>query len=176
MMAPEVFLMCARSYSLQVIKQTGHNLMADIWSLGCCVWEMLTSKPPYYEIFDRTAAMFFIASLKSTPALPEEISDVAKTFLRRCLQIDPRDRPSADELLKDPFLRLDLSGEAATALQAEPGTQGTLPPPIVAPLAIAPPSRTLGSPSTEETRRPNAPTALFVSLRSSLMSQEFAYR
>lgn len=31
----------------EVLRQIEHNYPADIWSIGCCVIEMLTSKPPW---------------------------------------------------------------------------------------------------------------------------------
>ena len=30
----------------EVVKKIGHGTAADIWSIGCCVIEMLSSKPP----------------------------------------------------------------------------------------------------------------------------------
>jgi serine/threonine protein kinase len=33
----------------EVIKKTGYGKASDIWSIGCCLIEMLTSKPPWSE-------------------------------------------------------------------------------------------------------------------------------
>jgi serine/threonine protein kinase len=33
----------------EVIKQTGHGRMADIWSFGCTIIEMYTGKPPWSQ-------------------------------------------------------------------------------------------------------------------------------
>ena len=33
----------------EVIKRAGHNRFADIWSLGCTVYEMLTKHPPWSD-------------------------------------------------------------------------------------------------------------------------------
>ncbi|XP_075084177.1 mitogen-activated protein kinase kinase kinase YODA-like isoform X2 [Nicotiana tabacum] len=89
----------------EVIKNSsGCNLAVDIWSLGCTVLEMATSKPPWSQ-YEGVAAMFKIGNSKELPAIPEHLSDEGKDFVRKCLQREPRSRPTAAELLEHPFVK-----------------------------------------------------------------------
>ncbi|KAG0486197.1 hypothetical protein HPP92_008292 [Vanilla planifolia] len=89
----------------EVIKNvSGCNLAVDIWSLGCTVLEMATSKPPWSQ-YEGIAAMFKIGNSKELPTIPDHLSDEGKDFVRQCLQREPSKRPTATELLQHPFIR-----------------------------------------------------------------------
>lgn len=90
----------------EVIKNSnGCNLaVVDIWSLGCTVLEMATTKPPWSQ-YEGVAAMFKIGNSKELPAIPDHLSDEGKDFLRLCLQRDPQRRCSAAQLLEHPFVK-----------------------------------------------------------------------
>eukprot|EP01018_Ginkgo_biloba_P003009 Gb_36743 [translate_table: standard] len=88
----------------EVIRQTGHGLSADIWSVGCTVIEMATGKPPWSQQFQEVAALFHIGTTKSHPPIPEHLSPAAKDFLLKCLEKEPNLRPTATELLQHPFV------------------------------------------------------------------------
>ncbi|KAB2040465.1 hypothetical protein ERO13_D02G074000v2 [Gossypium hirsutum] len=92
-MAPEV-IMNAHGYSLAV----------DIWSLGCTVLEMATSKPPWSQ-YEGVAAIFKIANSKGFPDIPNNLSKDAQNFIKLCLQREPTARPTALKLLQHPFVQ-----------------------------------------------------------------------
>lgn len=77
----------------------------DIWSTGCCVLEMATGRRPWATLDNEWAIMYHIAA-GHLPTFPtrDQLSDAGINFLYRCLQQDPNKRPTAVELLQDPWL------------------------------------------------------------------------
>ncbi|CCE64598.1 hypothetical protein TPHA_0I00920 [Tetrapisispora phaffii CBS 4417] len=90
----------------------GYNAKVDIWSLGCVVLEMFAGKRPWSN-FEVVTAMYKIGQSKSAPPIPEDtkdlISPTAKNFLNQCFHIDPKERPTAGQLLEHPFCYNDDS-------------------------------------------------------------------
>ncbi|XP_049340701.1 mitogen-activated protein kinase kinase kinase 19 [Astyanax mexicanus] len=88
----------------EVINETGHGKKSDIWSIGCTVFEMATGKPPLAHM-GKMAALFYIGARKGLmPPLPDDFSEEAKSFVKACLISNQKQRPSAADLLRHPFI------------------------------------------------------------------------
>ena len=87
----------------EVIEQKGNiSPKCDIWSLGCTIIQLLTTRPPYYE-FEPMAAMFRIVT-DDCPPIPSGISNYLKDFLLKCFTKEPSKRPNAKDLLIHPWI------------------------------------------------------------------------
>ncbi|KAL0001527.1 hypothetical protein SO802_015308 [Lithocarpus litseifolius] len=89
-------------YMAPELYEEDYTEMVDIYSFGMCLLEMVTMEIPYSEC-DSVAKIYKKVTTGVKPqALNKEMDPEVKAFIEKCLA-QPRARPSASDLLKDPF-------------------------------------------------------------------------
>lgn len=85
---------------------------ADIYSLGNTICEFITGRPPWPEKSNAPQAILMIAQAEYPTQLPTvesgAITQNCLNFVMKCFKKDPKLRPSAEELLEEPYLKGDI--------------------------------------------------------------------
>ncbi|XP_044466714.1 mitogen-activated protein kinase kinase kinase 18-like [Mangifera indica] len=89
----------------EVARGEHQGVSSDIWALGCTVIEMASGGVPWPDATDPVSVLYRIAYSCELPEFPGFLSNQAKDFLSKCLRRDPKERWTATQLLKHPFLR-----------------------------------------------------------------------
>lgn len=93
--------------SPEVARGEKQGFEADVWALGCTVIEMATGSHPWPGSNDPVATLYRIGFSGDVPEFPAWFSGEATDFLSKCLERDCKDRWTAQQLMKHPFLDFD---------------------------------------------------------------------
>ncbi|CEH15447.1 ste ste20 ysk protein kinase [Ceraceosorus bombacis] len=91
-----------------------YDQSADIWSLGITLYEMACGNPPHADQEQMRAIMLIPKS--KPPRFPSDgqFSEPMRDFLAACLNEEPKERPSADELAKAKWIKSFAKTSTAT--------------------------------------------------------------
>ncbi|XP_060719317.1 serine/threonine-protein kinase 36 isoform X2 [Tachysurus vachellii] len=87
--------------SPELVEEKPYDHTADLWSLGCILYELHTGAPPFY-----TNSIFHLVRLivKDPVKWPENMSQGCMSFLKGLLNKDPQKRLTWPGLLHHPFV------------------------------------------------------------------------
>uniref|UniRef100_A0A0K8VSP8 non-specific serine/threonine protein kinase n=1 Tax=Bactrocera latifrons TaxID=174628 RepID=A0A0K8VSP8_BACLA len=108
-MAPEV---------AAVERKGGYNQLCDIWAVGITAIELAELQPPMFDLHPMRALFLMSKSGFKPPTLSnkEKWSTTFHNFVKTALTKNPKKRPTAECLLKHPFVQGDMSVRVAKEL------------------------------------------------------------
>ena len=92
--------------SPQVILNKNYDTKTDIWSLGITCLELVEGEPPFADLNPDEV----MSQIANNPPKAEDIIDAKEhtdefiDFVNLCLELNPKKRPSANKLIKHPFI------------------------------------------------------------------------
>jgi len=91
----------------EMVKGQRYNEKVDIWSAGVIIYILLVGYPPFYS--ENQHDLFKEIAKGQYKFYPQDwgcISNQAKNLIRKMLVVNPRQRASAETLLREPWLQL----------------------------------------------------------------------
>merc|ERR1711988_39684 len=70
----------------------------DIWSLGCCLVEVLGSPLPYEDVPQMAQVITLIFMHRQPPMVPPWFVPAIRPILARCFDFEPQERPVISEV------------------------------------------------------------------------------
>ncbi|KAG7200500.1 hypothetical protein KM043_001064 [Ampulex compressa] len=111
-MAPEVVL-------CETFRDNPYDFKVDIWSLGITLIEFAQMEPPNHEMSPMRVLLKIQKSDPPKLDQPGKWSKDFNDFIAKALIKDPQSRPTADELLKHPFINRTLDSKPIRDLLLE---------------------------------------------------------
>ena len=85
--------------SPEVWNDESYTSKSDIWSLGCVIYEMITLHPPFKA--ENMEGLYYKVIKGKYQKIPDKYSKDLNEILKLMFKVDPKERQSCDELLKN---------------------------------------------------------------------------
>ena len=93
--------------SPEIMYEKGYDHTADLWALGCILYELYTGMPPFFG----SSVLEVAQKVKNMePVWPEDMSDTCRDFLQGLLTKNPDHRLQWPALLEHPFVAHAVKG------------------------------------------------------------------
>ena len=117
----------------EIATGTHNGAPRDIWAVGCCLVYMLSGNAPWRHvpIHDVQKLMAFVSTTHTTPlqaSLAQGLSADAVDFLNLTFTRNPVHRPSAEALLRHPFIARHAAEDVMPPLAGVAGVDEMVPP------------------------------------------------
>lgn len=146
----------------EVVTCQGHGIEADVWSVGCCVIQMLTGKPPFHQYDNPYTVMFQVSKGNIEDQIPANFPPEAADFVRKCTALQPGDRWTCQQLLEHPWIAQIPTTTSSTnnSEHAPDATAATSTPPqqSLPPQGLATPPRNVANTIADPPQKPTTPT------------------
>jgi serine/threonine protein kinase len=96
------------SQSPEVMSSQPYDFKSDMWSLGCILYEMMSLKHAF-DATDMTSLVMKILRGEHLP-IPQQFSAELRDLIKQLLSRSPKSRPSCEQILKMPFLKVRMAG------------------------------------------------------------------
>lgn len=101
--------------SPEVWRDMPYDAKSDMWSLGCVLYEMVALQPPFRA--EDMEGLYRKVTKGQYPRIPSHYTQDLSEVIGMLLQVNPRQRPSVEQLLQLPVLHRHLSGQSLANAQ-----------------------------------------------------------
>ena len=90
-------------YAPEIVNGDPFTKKSDVWMFGCLAYALATGTIPYLAQSEFKLLNAIVAKGQQPEPIPSRWSDRFRDFIQRCLEKNPDQRPTIDELLEDDF-------------------------------------------------------------------------
>lgn len=90
----------------EMVKGHAHSLSADIWSIGVLIYELVIGTSPFFWVKGKQETYRKIVGAEYDFPVKIPVSKEVKDLIGEILQVNPKDRPTASEIMKHRWFRL----------------------------------------------------------------------